>query len=120
MLKRHLLSAVWLALASYSPLLARERIVLPDGAHPTHYDLFLEPDMTHATFQGQIKIDVQIGRPCATLTLNAAELKFDKVALANGSKPQSIKFNAKNETATDPSQNRWLPGLTGSTSPIAV
>lgn len=100
MLKRYAMCALWLAIAAPSPLLARQRVVLPDNAHPSHYELKLEPDMAHATFKGHVKIDIQVARPTRSLTLNAAELKFDRVALTDGSTPKTVQANAKNESVT--------------------
>jgi aminopeptidase N len=58
---------------------------LPANVHPEHYTLSLTPDLKTATFTGKETIDVTLAAPAATITLNAAEIKFDSVtAEVNG------------------------------------
>ena len=49
---------------------------LPGGVHPEHYSLSLTPDLQAATFTGTEYIDLTLDAPSATITLNAAEIKF--------------------------------------------
>ncbi len=52
---------------------------LPTNAHPSHYSLFLTPDLHAATFTGSENIDLTLDAPSKTITLNAAEIKFISV-----------------------------------------
>ena len=52
---------------------------LPTGVHPEHYGLTLTPDLHAATFQGEETIDIVLDRPSKSITLNAAEIRFDDV-----------------------------------------
>ena len=52
---------------------------LPTGVHPEAYKLTLTPDLKAATFTGSETIDVVLDAPSKTITLNAAEIKFDTV-----------------------------------------
>ncbi|HTD56753.1 MAG TPA: hypothetical protein VK670_15290, partial [Silvibacterium sp.] len=52
---------------------------LPKTVHPEHYQLTLTPDLKNATFTGSEKIDVVLDQPSDTITLNAAEIKFQSV-----------------------------------------
>jgi aminopeptidase N len=52
---------------------------LPSGVHPLHYTLALTPDLKAATFTGTETIDVLLDAPGKTITLNAAEIKFESV-----------------------------------------
>src|ERR1700742_3439749 len=49
---------------------------LPGGVHPEHYSLSLTPDLQAATFTGTESTDLTLDAPSATITLNAAEIKF--------------------------------------------
>jgi aminopeptidase N len=52
---------------------------LPTGVHPEAYRLTLAPDLRAATFTGSETIDVVLDAPSRTITLNAAEIKFEEV-----------------------------------------
>ena len=52
---------------------------LPGSVHPEHYELTLIPDVNNATFTGSEKIDVLLDQQVDSITLNAAEIKFQKV-----------------------------------------
>jgi len=54
---------------------------LPEGVTPEHYGLHLTPDLKAATFAGVETIDVQIARPTASITLNAAEIAIESVTV---------------------------------------
>jgi len=58
---------------------------LADDVRPEHYSLTLEPDIQAATFLGAEMIEVVLDRPTASITLNAAALKFSSVEAAVGS-----------------------------------
>src|ERR1700748_418247 len=64
---------------------------LPDSVRPEHYSLTLAPNLKDATFTGSEKIDVLLQHPVDSITLNAAEIKFQSV---------KTKVNGKTLTAT--------------------
>jgi puromycin-sensitive aminopeptidase len=47
---------------------------LPRHVIPTRYDLRLEPDLTNATFTGQVTITITVKRTTQTILLNAVDL----------------------------------------------
>src|SRR5690606_21144699 len=47
---------------------------LPRNVIPRRYDLRLTPDLTAATFAGEVDIDVEVHDATATVVLNAIEL----------------------------------------------
>jgi aminopeptidase N len=92
-----ILALVFIAL----PALLAQR--LPEGVHPEHYSLTLTPDLKAATFAGEETIDVVLDRPSTTITLNAAEIKFQSVKATAGAKGASsaeVSLNEGNEQAT--------------------
>lgn len=84
---------------------AQGRIVLPDTAAPSHYDLVVTPDLKAETFRGEVKIDLTLKSTTDRIELNAAELVFDKATLRHpGSitalNAVGIDLDPKEETAT--------------------
>ena len=75
-LRRTLLALSALALTAATAAQAQR---LPGEALPEHYTLALTPDLQAATFTGNETIDLILGSPSKTITLNAAEIKFLKV-----------------------------------------
>src|SRR5271170_5792217 len=52
---------------------------LSQVAIPQHYSLALTPNLKDATFAGSETIDLTLAQPVESITLNAAEIKFDTV-----------------------------------------
>jgi aminopeptidase N/puromycin-sensitive aminopeptidase len=52
---------------------------LAQVAHPERYSLALTPNLKDATFAGIETIDLVLDQPMESITLNAAEIKFDSV-----------------------------------------
>jgi len=88
-----------LALNSAPGLLAQR---LPSSVLPEHYALTLSPDLQTATFSGVESIDVQIAQPTSTITLNAAEIAFQSVAIKATGKEQkaAVTLDPAKEQAT--------------------
>lgn len=90
-MRRYLVSAIALALAgvSMAPLAAtakappmREATTqLPRGVVPTHYDVAVVPHADKLTFDGQVTITLNVLKPTASITLNAADLTFSEASL---------------------------------------
>ena len=68
------------ALALSCPCAARAQR-LPSTVVPTHYTLKLTPDLKTATFSGVESIDMNIGQPTRSITLNAIEIAFQSVTI---------------------------------------
>src|SRR5215469_7761753 len=94
-----LLPVLFLA-ATTASAAAPERIVLPDGVVPVHYDLAVVPDAAKLTFTGKVSITLDVQRPTRTITLNAADLTISKVSLKGVAKAPSVSFDKQQETAT--------------------
>ena len=75
---------------------------LPQDVHPEQYQLTLTPNLKDATFTGSEKIDVLLGQPMDSITLNAAEIKFQNVtADLDGRKlTASVSEDPEKEQAT--------------------
>jgi len=54
---------------------------LPKDVVPVHYALRIAPDVAQERFDGQVEIDIDVGQPVASLTLNAANLDFRSARL---------------------------------------
>src|SRR5271170_3015306 len=52
---------------------------LSQVAIPQHYSLALTPNLKDATFTGSETIDLTLAQPVDSITLNAAEIKFESV-----------------------------------------
>ena len=64
---------------------------LPEGVVPEHYQLTFTPDLQTATFSGDEYIDVRVLKPTTTITLNAAEIKFNTVSIESHGKAETVK-----------------------------
>lgn len=54
---------------------------LPTNVKPFHYDLLIKTDLEALTFQGVVKINFDVVRETASITLNASNLDLDKVTI---------------------------------------
>ena len=90
-MRRYLVSAIALALAgvSMAPLAAtakappmREATTqLPRGVVPMHYDVAVVPHPDKLSFDGKVTITLNVLKPTASITLNAADLTFSEASL---------------------------------------
>ncbi len=78
-----------------APVLLAQR--LPTNVLPEHYTLRLTPDLDKATFAGDETIDVTLAQPAGSITLNAADIKFESVT-ANAGK-REVKADVSLDTA---------------------
>jgi len=79
---------------------AAERVILPADVTPERYEISVEPDAAKLTFEGTANIIVDVHRPTASITLNAADLGFRSVALSGEVGAPRISLDAARETAT--------------------
>src|SRR6184192_2769877 len=77
-------------LVAFLPLLAVAQR-LPENVVPDHYGLIFTPNLRSATFSGQETIDVHIVHPGNSITLNSAEIEFQKVNISQGGNTQEAK-----------------------------
>jgi aminopeptidase N len=61
---------------------------LPQNVTPESYRLKFTPDLAKATFSGEETIRVKLAEAANSITLNAAEIQFQKVMLSSGGKVQ--------------------------------
>ncbi len=110
---RSLISAAVLALAALAstPALAgpagavqnQTTTQLPRSVRPTHYDVAITPNAAASTFAATVAIELDVLTPTASITLNAADLRFTSAQLRGASgAPQSAKItlDAAAQTAT--------------------
>ncbi len=83
-----------------SPALYAQR--LPTDVTPQHYSLTLEPDLKAATFTGKEEIDVTLGKPANSITLNAAQITFQSVTITADGNTQTanVTENKPDQQAT--------------------
>eukprot|EP00300_Choanocystis_sp_HF-7_P042003 c8778_g1_i1.p1 GENE.c8778_g1_i1~~c8778_g1_i1.p1 ORF type:complete len:694 (-),score=157.71 c8778_g1_i1:127-2160(-) len=65
-----------------------ERIILPTGVRPVHYDLSLTPNFTNFTFDGTVHAHLKVSESSNQITLNTRDVKVDHantyIQLADG------------------------------------
>ncbi|WOB27561.1 MULTISPECIES: M1 family metallopeptidase [Xanthomonas] len=126
---RHILvTAIALALASTSaatvahaaaapgtgaPSVLQVTTQLPRTARPTHYAVEITPHADKMTFDGKVRIDVQVLTATDAIVLQAANLHFSKATLAaTGGKPVATKIatDADAQTARFDTGTPLAPG----------
>ena len=93
-LKNSFLYLFLLALIISAPAMAQR---LPGGVVPQHYSLNFTPDLEKATFSGEETIQVQLTRAAGSITLNAAEIEFQKAEITQGDNTQTAKTSLSPE-----------------------
>ncbi|HEY5102668.1 MAG TPA: M1 family metallopeptidase [Steroidobacteraceae bacterium] len=74
---------------------------LPKTVVPSAYRLDLAPDLEQLKFTGREEIDVEVSAPTDVVTLNAADLNIESVALAHEPDAKAqISLDAPKQTAT--------------------
>src|SRR5215211_4528077 len=94
--------ALALALLALSPTAPAVAQRLPETSTPTHYALWFAPDLEIATFRGRETIDITVLNPTTSITLDAAEIQFQNVAIRSGGRTQTarVTLDDKKEMAT--------------------
>ncbi len=78
-------------------------VLLPAHIIPSHYSIFLTPDLENFTFEGEEIITLEFDKPDIAITLHSAEIKISKafIKVPNSEiKTQRITYNKKDETVT--------------------
>jgi aminopeptidase N/puromycin-sensitive aminopeptidase len=75
---------------------------LPQTVVPEHYAITLMPDLKAATFAGTESIDLALAEPADRITLNAADIAFQSVAVTANGKQQAaaVILDKEKEQAT--------------------
>ena len=82
-------------------------------ARPSHYAIEVTPHADRMTFDGKVRIDIEVLAPTSSIVLQAANLTFGTATLAaKGGKPQAAKVSvdAELQTATFAFDNALAPG----------
>jgi len=79
---------------------ATDRVVLPDDVTPERYEVSIIPDAAHLAFKGVAGIVLNVHRPTTSVTLNAADLTFQSVAVSSLPGTPRVSFDAAQERAT--------------------
>ncbi|MFN3702565.1 M1 family metallopeptidase [Thermomonas sp.] len=119
-MRRTLVTAIALALASAGPaVLAHPAGLAPDAptaavsvttqlprdVRPTHYDVEVVPHADRMTFDGKVRINVDVLVPTRSITLNAVDMTFANVSLGRAQgkalvPKTSVDANAQTATFT--------------------
>jgi len=75
---------------------------LPQDVVPQNYNLTFTPDLASATFTGDETIQVTLQKPTSSITLNSAEIQFQKVTITQNGNSQDARagLDAEKEQAT--------------------
>jgi aminopeptidase N/puromycin-sensitive aminopeptidase len=94
--------AAFAALISFTSSPAMQAQRLPTDVTPQHYTLTLQPDLKAATFTGKEEIDVALGKPSTSITLNVAQITFQSVTITADGNTQTanVTENKPDEQAT--------------------
>ncbi|KAI9303817.1 aminopeptidase [Cunninghamella echinulata] len=80
-----------------------ERQVLPTVVKPTHYDLWLQPNLDTFIFQGQVKINLDVVEDTRVITLNTHEIKIHSATLTQDTASQTTTDITYDEKKTEAS-----------------
>jgi aminopeptidase N len=96
-MRRHLVSAITLALAGMgatatafalpapqaaAPVVANATTQLPRNVEPTHYEIQVVPHADKLAFDGKVAIDLRVDEPTTSIVLNQIDMTFPKAVLA--------------------------------------
>jgi len=86
---------------------------LPRTVRPLHYDLLIAPDAGTLRFTGKAGITIEVIQPTSVITLNAVDLAFRGVNLANGRErwaASKIDISESTQTASFSFDHRLAKG----------
>src|ERR1022692_1730530 len=91
---KRILAVLTFALTAFSMAVAQR---LPEVAAPENYKLTFRPDLEKATFEGDEIISIRVLKPASGITLNAVDIDFHKVTIANGGRMQKAKVRPEKD-----------------------
>jgi len=100
--KRVVAAAAGLGVVVFLAAVVGQSQRLPHNVVPEHYDLHLTPDLSSATFAGDVSIKVNVVETTSTVALNAVDIDFTETTVISGGVSQTAKvsLDANRETAT--------------------
>ncbi|RAK56421.1 M1 family metallopeptidase [Phenylobacterium deserti] len=93
-----------------APAKTQARVVLPDTVQPERYDIRVTPNAGALTFDGQVKITVQVKKTTDRIVLNAADLELKRVSLQGRTETPRIVLDDKVQTAAFVFSKPLTPG----------
>ena len=79
---------------------APTHVALPTDVTPERYDILIEPNASNLTFAGHEAVTVRVKRTTRSITLNAADIAFQKVSLSCSPEAPAIALDKAQQTAT--------------------
>ncbi len=75
---------------------------MPEGVAPLHYALSFSPDIPAARFAGHEEIQVHLLKPTDAITLNAADIEFNRATIqsSEGLQEARVSVDPNHQTAT--------------------
>lgn len=89
---------------------AVERVVLPATVAPERYEIRIAPDPERLSFRGRARIAIDVKRPTDRIVLNAADLNFERVRVADVAETPRIALDETEQTAAFVFSRPLLPG----------
>ncbi len=91
---------------------------LPAGAAPTRYELLLRPDLEHASFSGEVRIEVDVDERLEQLVLNAIELEIGHCTVDGARSGHELEAETERLFVTppeplDPGRHELVVSFTG-------
>src|SRR5438552_11939512 len=102
--------SLWLVIAIITMPAWAQR--LPQSVVPQRYNLTFSPDLKNATFTGDETIEVQVQKMTSAITLNSAEIQFQKAVVSQegANHDASVSLDASKEQATLTLSTPLTPG----------
>ncbi|KAI4470181.1 protease m1 zinc metalloprotease [Holotrichia oblita] len=75
---------------------------LPETVKPKHYTLSIKPDLKAFTFEGQVKIEIEVLQPTDKIVLNALDLVIKRTTVSNKNTsltPTKVNVSTEDESA---------------------
>lgn len=91
---KRLIAIFAFALTTFSLAVAQR---LPEVAVPENYKLTFTPDLEKAKFEGDETISIRVLKSTSAITLNAVDIDFHEVTIANGGSSQQAKVVAQKD-----------------------